>query len=224
MVSATLIRREMPSLLRLAVPIVLGEVGWMAMNFVDIAMIGHAGATSLAAVSLGSAIFMVFAIVCEGLLMGSDSLVSQEYGAGNIKECFRTLWAGAQLALPASLLAALLVALSPGILNVIGVPAEIALKARYYLYAMAAGLCRHPRFFAGYASRAHRGLCHDLRQSCELLRQLGTHLRTLPHAGPGRHGQRSGYLHLSHLHDAGAADLPGLAWPPPALAPAAARR
>ncbi len=140
MVSATLIRREMPSLLRLAVPIVLGEVGWMAMNFVDIAMIGHAGATSLAAVSLGSAIFMVFAIVCEGMLFGADSLVSQEHGAGNIEECFRTLWAGAQLALPASLLAAVLVALSPGILNVIGVPAEVALKARYYLYAMAAGL------------------------------------------------------------------------------------
>ncbi len=103
MTSARQIRREMPPLLRLAVPIVMGEVGWMSMSFVDIAMIGRVGPTALAAVSLGSAVFMVFRHDVRGLLLGSDSLISQDFGAGRMEECFRTLWAGAQLALPLGL-------------------------------------------------------------------------------------------------------------------------
>src|ERR1700676_3861880 len=103
------IRHEMAPLLRLAVPIVMGEVGWMSMNFVDIAMVGRVGPTALAAVSLGSAVFFFFAILCEGMLIGSDSMVSQEFGAGRMEECLRTLWAGVQFALPVGLLCALVV-------------------------------------------------------------------------------------------------------------------
>lgn len=134
------IRCEMPSLLRLAVPIVMGEVGWMSMNFVDVAMIGRVGPTALAAVSLGSAVFIVFAVVCEGLLLGTDSLVSQEFGAGRLEECFRTLWAGAQLALPLGVLCALLVAASGWLLLPMGIAPEIVRQAIPFLYAMAWGL------------------------------------------------------------------------------------
>jgi MATE family multidrug resistance protein len=140
MVALKEIRREMPSLLRLAVPIVLGEVGWMSMNFVDIAMIGRVGPTALAAVSLGSAVFLVFAIVCEGLLLGSDSLVSQDFGAGRIEECFRTLWAGVQLALPMGVLCALAVVGSSRLLPAIGIAPTIVREAIPFLYAMACGL------------------------------------------------------------------------------------
>jgi MATE family multidrug resistance protein len=140
MVALEKIRREMPSLLRLAGPIVLGEVGWMSMNFVDIAMIGRVGPTALAAVSLGSAVFLVFAIVCEGLLLGSDSLVSQDFGAGRIEECFRTLWAGLQLAAPMGVLCALAVACSSRLLPAIGIAPTIVREAIPFLYAMACGL------------------------------------------------------------------------------------
>jgi MATE family multidrug resistance protein len=130
----------MPPLLRLAVPIVMGEVGWMSMNFVDIAMIGRVGPTALAAVSVGSAVFMVFAIVCEGMLLGTDALVSQDFGAGRIEECFRTLWAGAQLALPLGVACALLVAASGWMLAPMGIAPEIVRQAIPFLYAMACGL------------------------------------------------------------------------------------
>jgi MATE family multidrug resistance protein len=134
------IRGEMPSLLRLAVPIVMGEVGWMSMNFVDIAMIGRVGPTALAAVSLGSAVFVVFAIVCEGMLLGTDSLVSQDFGAGRVEECFRTLWAGAQLAVPLGVVCAVLVAASGWLLAPMGIAPEIVRQAIPYLYVMACGL------------------------------------------------------------------------------------
>ena len=138
----------MPSLLRLAVPIVMGEVGWMSMNFVDIAMIGRVGPTALAAVSLGSAVFIVFAIVCEGMMMGSDAMVSQDFGAGRIEECFRTLWAAAQLALPLGLLCALLVAASARLLAPMGIAPEIVRQAIPFLYAMACGLPAQMGFVA----------------------------------------------------------------------------
>jgi MATE family multidrug resistance protein len=134
------VRREMPALLRLAIPIALGEVGWMAMNFVDVAMIGRAGAAPLAAVSLGSALFIIFAIICEGVLMGSDSLISQEHGAGRPEECFRYLWAGVQLALPISVVGAVLAGLSWRLLGPIGIAPEIVGQTRGFLWAMACGL------------------------------------------------------------------------------------
>ena len=134
------IRGEMPALLRLAVPIVLGELGWMTMNFVDLAMIGRAGATALAAVSVGTALFIVFAIACEGILLGSDALVSQDFGAGRIDECYRTLWAAAQLALPVGLLGASLVVLSSRMLLPFGIASEIVRQTIPFLYAMACGL------------------------------------------------------------------------------------
>jgi MATE family multidrug resistance protein len=148
MVGPQEIRREMPALLRLAVPIVLGEVGWMSMNFVDIAMIGRVGPTALAAVSLGSAVYLVFAIVCEGLLWGSDALISQDFGAERMEECFRTLWAGAQLALPAGLLCALLSAASGWLLAPMGIAAEIVAQTKPFLYLLACGLPAQMAFVA----------------------------------------------------------------------------
>jgi MATE family multidrug resistance protein len=142
------IRREMPTLLRLAVPIVLGEVGWMSMNFVDLAMIGRVGPTALAAVSVGTAIFLVFAIVCEGTMLGSDALISQHFGAGRTAECLRTLWAGTQLAVPLGFAAALLVAASTQLLEPVGIAPEITREATPFLYAMACGLPAQMGFVA----------------------------------------------------------------------------
>jgi multidrug resistance protein, MATE family len=142
------LRREMPFLLRLAVPIVLGEVGWMSMNFVDLAMIGRVGATALAAVSLGSALFIFIAIVCEGMMLGSDAMVSQDFGAGRIDECIRTLWAAAQLAVPLGALGALLVVLSARLLAPLGIAPEIVRQATPFLYAMACGLPAQVGFVA----------------------------------------------------------------------------
>jgi MATE family multidrug resistance protein len=160
MIGAHQIRREMPSLLRLAVPIVMGEVGWMSMNFVDVAMIGRVGPTALAAVSLGSAVFIVFAIVCEGMMMGSDAMVSQDFGAGRIEECFRTLWAAAQLALPLGLLCALLVAASARLLRPLGIAPEIVREAIPFLYAMACGL---PALMGFVAMRVFLQVTHRVR-------------------------------------------------------------
>ena len=142
------IRREMPPLLRLAIPIVMGEVGWMFMGLVDIAMIGRVGPTALAAVSLGTAVFFFLAVMSESLLTGSDSIISQHFGAGRMEECFRTLWAELQLALPAGMVCAVVVAVGGWLLRPLGIAPAIVSQAIPFIYALACGLPAHMCFAA----------------------------------------------------------------------------
>ena len=69
-------------MLRLAVPVVLGEIGWIAMGVVDVMMVGRIDAESIGAVSVGRALFMFVAVFAIGLLFGLDTVVAQAFGAG----------------------------------------------------------------------------------------------------------------------------------------------
>lgn len=84
-------------MLRLAVPVVLAELGWMTMGVVDTMMVGRIDAESIGAVSIGRALFIAVAIFGIGLLLGLDTLVSQAFGAGNPRECYLALIHGVYL-------------------------------------------------------------------------------------------------------------------------------
>jgi MATE family multidrug resistance protein len=98
---------EMRALLRLAGPIVVGQLGGIAMNTTDTIMVGPLGAQSLAAAGLANAIFMTLLMVCTGMLMGMSPLVSQAFGAGDRRECrhvmVQGLWLAGMLAVPMTL-------------------------------------------------------------------------------------------------------------------------
>ncbi len=83
----------------LAAPLVLSELGWMAMGIVDTMFVGRVSAEAIGAVSLGTSIFYAIAIFASGLLLGLDTLVSQSYGAGNLDDCHHSLVSGVWLAL-----------------------------------------------------------------------------------------------------------------------------
>lgn len=93
------IRHEWRPLLALAWPLVLAELGWMAMGIVDTIMVGRLphSATAIGAVSLGSILFFTWAVFGECLLLGLDTVVSQAYGAGRMADCHRALWSGLYL-------------------------------------------------------------------------------------------------------------------------------
>jgi MATE family multidrug resistance protein len=88
------IRREWRPLLALAWPLVLAEIGWMAMGIVDTIMVGRLpdSATAIGAVSLGSILFSTCTVFGGCLLLGLDTVISQAYGAGRIADCHRSLW------------------------------------------------------------------------------------------------------------------------------------
>lgn len=86
-------------MLRVAIPVVFAELGWMAMGVIDTIMVGPLGPEAIAAAGVGTSLHMAFAIFGMGLLLGLDTLVSQAFGARQITECHRWLVHGVALAL-----------------------------------------------------------------------------------------------------------------------------
>ena len=81
-------------MLRLAAPLALTELGWLAMGFTDTVMVGRLpdSATAIGAASLGSTLFYTIGVFGSGTMLGMDTLVAQAYGAGKLEECHRTMW------------------------------------------------------------------------------------------------------------------------------------
>lgn len=90
---------ELRTLLRLAGPVIIGEIGWMSMGVVDTLMVGPLGPEAIGATGLGSGLFLAIGIFGMGLLLGLDTLVSQSFGARRLDECHRWLFHGLTLAL-----------------------------------------------------------------------------------------------------------------------------
>ncbi|MGC1998448.1 MAG: MATE family efflux transporter, partial [Candidatus Acidiferrales bacterium] len=95
------IAEEARPMIRLALPLVLAELGWMTMAIVDTMMVGRQAdsAVAIGAVSLGSILFNSAAIFGTGLMLGLDTLVSHSYGAGDVEDCHRSLVNGVYLSL-----------------------------------------------------------------------------------------------------------------------------
>ncbi len=110
-------------MLRLAIPLALAELGWMAMSVVDVIMVGKLpnSANAIGAASLGSALFYPFAIAAVGLFAGLDTLVSHAHGAGDRVEARRSLGSGLAIALVASPIAIAVILAAIPLLSQLGV-------------------------------------------------------------------------------------------------------
>lgn len=141
---------EVRPMLRMALPLVLAELGWMTMAIVDTMMVGRLpnSAVAMGAVSLGSAVFMVLALFGEGLLLGLDTLVSQAFGAGHREDCHRSLVNSVYLSLALTPILAAPVWLLPRLFRSWGVDAEVAAQTIPYAKALAYGLLPLLLYFA----------------------------------------------------------------------------
>jgi multidrug resistance protein, MATE family len=88
------ISQEFRPMLRLAAPLALTELGWLAMGFTDTVMVGRLpdSATAIGAVSLGTTLFYTIGVFGSGIMLGMDTLVAQAYGARRLEECHRMMW------------------------------------------------------------------------------------------------------------------------------------
>ena len=100
--TATRIKAEFGPMLALAVPVVVAELGWMAMGIVDTILVGPLGAEATGAVGLGGNLFIAVAIFGIGLLLGLDTMVAREHGAGRDDEARQSLAQGIYLVLIAT--------------------------------------------------------------------------------------------------------------------------
>lgn len=78
--------------LRLAIPVVISQLGHTLVQVSDSVIVGHfAGTTALAAVSLVSSLFLVPLVIGIGISYGVTPLIAQNNGRGNYKECSKLL-------------------------------------------------------------------------------------------------------------------------------------
>lgn len=78
--------------LRLAIPVVISQLGHTLVQTSDTIIIGHfAGTISLAAVSLSNSIFIVVMMIGIGISYGLTPLIAQHNGRGSYEECGKLL-------------------------------------------------------------------------------------------------------------------------------------
>ena len=127
---------ELRDLLKLALPVVLAELGWMLQGVVDVVMVGRLGPTAIAAVALGNALYYPGTLFAFGLLLGLDTVVSQAFGRGDFDACPRALAQGVYIALAVTIPAMLVTMVTGRLLPHFGVDPTLIGPARSYLYVL----------------------------------------------------------------------------------------
>ncbi|RBW64429.1 MATE family efflux transporter [Vibrionales bacterium C3R12] len=132
--------RESGALMHLSIPIIFTQIATQAMGFVDTTMAGQVSPADLAAIALGTSLWLPVLLLLRGIIMALTPVVAYHRGSRNFErasvEFFQMIW----LALLASvLLIAYLINAKP-ILEWIGVASEIIPIASDYTFALAFGV------------------------------------------------------------------------------------
>ena len=132
------IRREIGPMLRLALPLVLAEVGWMFMGVIDTIMVGHLPnpALTISAAALGQVLYNTLAFGIGGILLGLDTYISQAHGAGELEDANRWLLSGVVLAAMLSAVLMGMVWLGPLAMSRLPVDREVMRQAISFLGAL----------------------------------------------------------------------------------------
>ncbi|GEN29006.1 MATE family efflux transporter [Halovibrio variabilis] len=132
---------ETRTLMHLALPICGAQLAQAGMSVVDVMMTGRHDATSLAAVSVGSSLWMPLMLFMTGTLMGLTPIVAHLLGgqrhAAIRPAVHQALWVALALGVIAALL--LWLAVMP-IFEVMNVPQAVAKESAAYLSAAAFGM------------------------------------------------------------------------------------
>jgi MATE family multidrug resistance protein len=92
------IRTEFTPMLKIAVPVVMAELGWMTMGVVDTIMVGPLGPQAISASGVSNSMHIAFAIFGMATMLGLDTLVSHAYGRKDLRDCHRWFFDGLMLA------------------------------------------------------------------------------------------------------------------------------
>jgi multidrug resistance protein, MATE family len=134
------IAAESRTLVRVAAPVILSQLGAVGMVTMDTIMVGALGAESLAALGLAGALHWALLVVTTGTLFGMGPLVSQSFGAGDRDGCRRVLVQGLWLAVLLTAPMFAVNALGEPIARAVGQEAELASLVGAYMWALAWGV------------------------------------------------------------------------------------
>ncbi|MFC6592825.1 MATE family efflux transporter [Deinococcus lacus] len=90
--------QEILSVVRLAAPVIVSQFAANAIGLVSTAVIGRLGSAELAAAAYGNAIYYLFFVMLQGVMLSVSPRVAQAHGAGDGAAVRRVLWGGLWLA------------------------------------------------------------------------------------------------------------------------------
>lgn len=124
----------------LARPLIALHAGQQLMSLVDTLMLERVSTLALAGAGIGSGLFLAVSVLGIGVLLGLDPLIAQAVGAGETARARAYARRGFALALWLSGPLAVLLALLPFGLPLVGVPAETAAETARFVWARIIGL------------------------------------------------------------------------------------
>lgn len=130
---------EIKVILALGIPIAIAQIAQTSMGFVDTMMSGRYDSTDLAAVSLGSGIWLPIFLAFQGILIATTPIVAHMVGAGTPDKSKAPLHLGALIASVLTILAMLLMNNCMGLLQIMGVETQLAEITDQYLKAISWG-------------------------------------------------------------------------------------
>ena len=133
-------RDDLQAMLRLAVPIVVVQVGMMLLGVVDTMVVGRLSSEALAAVALGHVMIVAVSSFGIGMLLALDPLVAQAVGAGDATAVRRSVQRGLLIAFGLMIPSILLLLPSQTVLGFFRQPAEIVPIAANYIRICIPGL------------------------------------------------------------------------------------
>lgn len=138
--SLALFKHYNKPLLLLALPLLGAHLAQTGMSVADTIMAGRLSAVDLAAVAVGSSIFMPLLLLLFGTLMATTPLVAQANGAGNTSILARTIQQSGWTSLLVILPVGFILYNSRAIFDFMSVTPEVASLGASYLKAIAWGL------------------------------------------------------------------------------------
>jgi MATE family multidrug resistance protein len=127
-------------MLRLAVPVVVVQVGMMLLGVVDTMVVGRLSSEALAAVALGHVAIIAVSSFGIGMLLALDPLVAQAVGAGDTVAVRRSVQRGLLIAIGLMVPSILLLLPSEAILTFFHQPPEVVPVAAAYIRICIPGL------------------------------------------------------------------------------------
>jgi MATE family multidrug resistance protein len=148
--SASTLKEEFRNTFRLALPLILAEVGWMSMGIVDTIMVGRLpnSAVAIGATGLGQSLYHSVAIFGGGLLLGMDTFVAHAYGREDLQDARRTLVNGLFLALVLTPVLMIAVLSWPVLMRHFGISTELVAPMTPFLRALNWGTLALLTYFA----------------------------------------------------------------------------
>ena len=104
-------------LIQLALPIFIAQITQTMMGFIDTVMAGRVSATDMAAVAVGTSLWMPAILFVQGLLLIFTPFISHHYGANNLKPIPVLAYQGAYIGLIGSAFVILILSYSEIVLS-----------------------------------------------------------------------------------------------------------